>query len=275
MGIDLIFDAILKRIPASKLDLSDTNLRLFLFDARYVATRGVMCLVKVMNGVLRLPEGRAIMSYNLQKRFDLFECGVVNPDMVLTNALYPGQVGYFLSNMKTVKEAMVGDTFYLESTKRDLILPFPGYDPPQCMVFAGIYPEDPIDYEELEKALMKLCLRDGSVTMGFEASTALGSGFRCGFLGMLHLDVFRQMLEDEYDQVAIITQPSITYKCKVRNIPELITVNNPTQAPAEDTVEHWHESIVTANIISPNEYAKDIMALCDERRGQQVSVAYM
>jgi len=111
--------------------------------------------------------------------------------------------------------------------------------------------------------------------MGFEASTALGSGFRCGFLGMLHLDVFRQMLEDEYDQVAIITQPSITYKCKVRNIPELITVNNPTQAPAEDTVEHWHESIVTANIISPNEYAKDIMALCDERRGQQVSVAYM
>jgi GTP-binding protein LepA len=108
-----------------------------------------------------------------------------------TNQLKAGQVGYFLSNMKTVKEANVGDTFFPEKIERSQIDPFPGYDPPTCMVYAGIYPEDPSDYEELEKSLMKLCLMDGSVQMGYESSQALGSGFRCGFLGMLHLDVFR------------------------------------------------------------------------------------
>lgn len=115
----------------------------------------------------------------------------MQPKMTPTSILTIGQVGYFLSNMKSVADAHIGDTFYEERVSRENVFPFPGYEPPKSMVFAGIYPEDPDDYEELEKSLQKLCLTDGSVHFNYESSAALGSGFRCGFLGMLHLDVFR------------------------------------------------------------------------------------
>ena len=134
--------------------------------------------------------------------------GIVQPNLVPTGLLTEGQVGFFLSNMKSVKDARVGDTFYQEGTQ---VEPYPGYKAPQAVVFAGIYPEDPDDYEDLEKALTKLCLTDGSVEMSFESSAALGSGFRCGFLGMLHMDVFRQRLREEYSISAIVTQPSVSY----------------------------------------------------------------
>ena len=140
------------------------------------------------------------------------------------------------------------------------------------MVFAGIYAEDPDDYEELEKSLRKLCLTDGSVSLTYEQSAALGSGFRCGFLGMLHLDVFRQRLEDEYDLNSIITAPTVSYRCKVVNKSDLIIVDSPLEAPAPELVDYWEESILSSTIITPVEYAKAIKSLCEgEKRGVLIS----
>lgn len=178
-------------------------LKCFLFDARFVPERGgVACLIKVMSGELNNDNVKQMMSYHLRKRYEIYQVGIVQPNLVPTSILTQGMVGYFLSNMKSVSDAQVGDTFYIEGQK---IKPYPGYKSPQAVVFAGIYPEDPDDYEDLEKALTKLCLTDGSVEMQFESSAALGSGFRCGFLGMLHMDVFRQRLKDEHSISAIIT----------------------------------------------------------------------
>lgn len=144
------------------------------------------------------------------------------------------------------------------------------------MVFAGIYPEDPDDYEELEKSLQKLCLTDGSVHFNYESSAALGSGFRCGFLGMLHLDVFRQRLEDEHDMFSIITAPTVSYRCKLRGKDkEIVTVDNPLEAPLPELIDEWYEAIVQATIITPAEYMKGIKTLCDERRGTMVAQEFM
>ena len=173
--------------------------------------------------------------------------------------------------MKSVSDAHIGDTFYDEKITRDNVDPFPGYEPPKSMVFAGIYPEDPDDYEELEKSLQKLCLTDGSVHFSYESSAALGSGFRCGFLGMLHLDVFRQRLEDEHEMISIITAPTVSYRCKLRNTKEIKIVDNPLEAPATELIDTWYEEIVTATIITPAEYSKEIKNLCEERRGYMTS----
>lgn len=140
--------------------------------------------------------------------------------------------------MKSVSDAHIGDTFYDEKVNKSEIEAFPGYAMPQPMVFAGIYPEDPDDYEELEKSLQKLCLTDGSVTFNYESSAALGSGFRCGFLGMLHLDVFRQRLDDEHDMISIITAPTVSYRVRLRGKDkELKVVDNPLEAPGEEFVD--------------------------------------
>jgi GTP-binding protein LepA len=146
--------------------------------------------------------------------------------------------------MKSVSDAHIGDTFYEEKISREKVEAFPGYEHPKAMVFAGIYPEDPEEYEELEKSLKKLCLTDGSVSFNYESSAALGSGFRCGFLGMLHLDVFRQRLQDEHEMYAIITAPTVSYKCKVLHQPEIKVVDNPLESPAPELIEFWEEAIV-------------------------------
>lgn len=143
------------------------------------------------------------------------------------------------------------------------------------MVFAGIYPEDPEDYEELEKSLSKLCLTDGSVSFNYESSAALGSGFRCGFLGMLHLDVFRQRLQDEHDMYAIITAPTVSYKCKIRHKEGLKVVDNPLEAPGTENIEFWEESIMDATIITPTEFAKGVIELCTDKRGIMTKQEYL
>ena len=204
------------------------------------------------------------MSFHKMKRYEIYEVGVVQPELVPTGILETGQVGYFLSNMKSVSDAQIGDTFFQEGKK---IEPYPGYETPKAVVFAGIYPEVVDDYEELEKSLKKLCLTDGSVKLQYESSVALGSGFRCGFLGMLHMDVFRQRLQEEYDLAAIVTQPNVSYQCAVRNQEELLTIDNPGETPKAELIQYWKEAIVTATIITPRDYLKGIKKLCEERRG--------
>lgn len=178
--------------------------------------------------------------------------------------------------MKSVGDAHIGDTFFQEGKA---VEPFPGYDKPLQVVFAGIYPEDADDYEELEKALKKLCLTDASVQMNYESSAALGSGFRCGFLGMLHMDVFRQRLHEEFDLKAIVTTPNVSYYCKLRgNLSEedsMIRVDNPAEAPPEEKIAYWMEAIVKATIITPAEYLKSIKTLCEDRRGHCLKEDFM
>lgn len=199
----------------------EQDFKAFLFDARYVPNRGVACLIKIMGGQLDYQKLRLITSYHTGRRYDVYDVGVVQPEMKTSEVLPAGQVGYFLSNMKSVSEAKIGDTFFNDADiDKQSIEPFPGYDTPLSMVFSGIYPEDPEDFDDLDKALKRLQLSDGSVEISMESSAALGSGFRCGFLGMLHMDVFRQRLIDEHEISVIITTPSITYFAKNLNSEE-------------------------------------------------------
>ena len=177
--------------------------------------------------------------------------------------------------MKTVSEAHVGDTFYIEGTHKDMVEPLSGYASQKHMVFAGIYPEDPGDYEELEKALQKLCLTDGSVSVTYESSAALGSGFRCGFLGMLHMDVFRQRLADEHSVSSIITTPTVAYQCKLINSPDILYVENPLEGPKSELIKYWEEQITNTSIITPADYANSLKKLCEEKRGVQKRVDYI
>ena len=151
--------------------------RAFLFNADYVGDRGVQCMVQIIDGELDLSQNRSVYSYHKNRKYDMFEIGVVTPFPVPTGVLKTGQVGYFLSNMKEIKDAHIGDTFYIAG-EGDQIVPFPGYEPPQCMVFAGIYPENAASYENCEKAIRSLLLTDGSVSFQYESSNALGGGFR-------------------------------------------------------------------------------------------------
>lgn len=240
----------------------------FLFDAKFVPSRGVACLIKIMGGQnFDFTKMKHLTSYHTSKRYDIYEVGIVQPEMKKTDFLRQGQVGYFLSNMKSVSEANIGDTFFDDSVAKKEIEAFPGYETPQSMVFSGIYPEDPDDYEELEKSLRKLALTDGSVEINYESSAALGSGFRCGFLGMLHLDVFRQRLVDEYEIVPIITQPSITYYAQNLHKEDRFKVDNPADLERPELVKRWFEPISTCNIITPIDYVKNVKSLCHDRRG--------
>ena len=185
--------------------------RAFLFNADYISDRGVKLMVQIIDGEIDLARHRSIYSYHKNKKYDMFEIGLVTPSLAPTGLLRTGQVGYILSNMKSIKDAHIGDTFYLLGDRAD-IQPFPGYEPPQCMVYSGIYPEDATEYEACEKAINSLLLTDGSVSFQYENSNALGGGFRLGFLGMLHMDIFRQRLKDEHGVNVIITHPSVNYR---------------------------------------------------------------
>lgn len=216
-------------------------------------------MIQMIDGEIDLAKDRSINSYHKLKRYDMFEVGMVTPELAPTGVLKTGQVGYFLSNMKSIKDAHIGDTFYLSGT-RDSIEPFPGYEPPQCMVYSGIYPESAMDYEACEKAIQSLLLTDGSISFQYENSAALGGGFRLGFLGMLHLDIFRQRLKDEHGLDIIITHPSVNYRCHLRN-GDMVEVDNPNEAPDAGMIDYWEEAICDTTIMVPREYMEAISYL--------------
>lgn len=235
-------------------------------------------MVEVIDGELDLTKHRTICSYSShltggQEKYDMFEIGVVTPELIPTGYLKTGQVGYILSNMKSIKDAHIGDTFYIEGTRHE-ITPFPGYEPPQCMVFAGFYPEDATEYENCEKAINALLLTDGSVAFKYESSVALGGGFRLGFLGMLHLDVFRQRLKDEHNMTVIVTNPSVSYRCILKN-GTVLDIENPTDTPSGEFIQEWQEMYLETTIMTPREYYDNIHSLCTIKRGVQVSQEFM
>jgi elongation factor 4 len=269
LNIDNLFTSIIKRIPAPSGD-PEKPVKLLLFDARYMETRGVVLLVEVIDGVLK--KGDSLKSYHSDKKYDVFEVGLVQPILNVIGELRTGQVGYILTNMKEISDAKIGDTFYSNKIyNKELVTPLPGFEVGKCMVYAGVYPTDPADFDDLKRSIQKMQLSDASIKVDYEQSSALGSGFRIGFLGMLHLDVFVQRLEDEYDQQILITSPSVPYRCTLRNKQKLI-VENALSCPPKENIMNWEELYVFAYIITPKQFLGNITRLVIDRRGEELDL---
>jgi len=270
-GIDALLRAIVERIPPPSGETTG-RLKAFLFDSSYDRYRGVISLVSIQDGVLR--KGDRIASCHTRKKYEITELGIMHPEEVPTAQLLPGQVGYIACNMRQSSEAHIGDTLHRVG---DPVEPMPGFQPAKAMVFAGIYPVESNDFPKLEESIKRLTLTDRSVAVQRESSTALGQGYRLGFLGSLHMDVFRQRLEDEYDANIIVTAPTVPYKVVYRD--RTVMVSNPTDFPdVVDTSAHVRqvqEPIVKASIIVPEEYLGEMMDLCFEHRAEDVDHRYL
>lgn len=268
IGITDVLGAAIERIPAPK-GSSDEPLKALLFDSWFDEYRGVICLISLKNGVIK--KGDKIALAQMGNEYEVLEVGLMYPEQEPMDALYAGQVGYLITGMKTVKEARVGDTIY---HSRFPVAAFPGFRPAKPVVFAGIFPVDASDFELLNDAIEKLTLNDASLHVAKTTSPALGLGFRCGFLGLLHMDVFKQRLEQEYNVTAIATAPSVLYKVKLKN-GETVNVETPSDFPDPGQIEEIFEPIILATIIVPKLYLGNIMTLCEKKRGEQKEMKFM
>lgn len=269
IGIEGILQAVIERIPCPNADLTKP-LRALLFDSWYDDYRGVVCLIAINNGSLK--KGDVVTLHSNGATYEVLELGLMYPSETPMAALYAGQVGYLITGMKTVKEARVGDTIYHH---RKPVEALPGFKPAKPMVFAGIFPVDNEDFEPLRDAIDKLTLNDASVSVQKTSSPALGIGFRCGFLGLLHMDVYKQRLEQEYNLTVIATAPSVLYKIKLCYTGEIIDIDSPADFPDANKIEEIYEPIIHGTIIVPKEYLGNVLTLCEEKRGQQLEMNYI
>lgn len=268
LNIDTVFEAIIQRIKPP-VGTEDGPLKALLFDSWYDEYRGVICLIEVIDGCIK--KGDHITAAHTGHDYEVLDIGLMYPEPCIMPALYTGQVGYLIAGMKTVKEACIGDTFY--HTKQP-VKPLPGFKPAKPMVFAGIYPLDTSEFDQVRDAIEKLTLNDPSVHVEKESSIALGLGFRCGFLGLLHMDVFKQRLEQEYNVSIIVTSPTVLYKVLLTDGEEMV-IENPSKFPDQVKIEQVFEPVVKATIITPKDYLGNIMTLCQERRGEQKDMTYI
>jgi elongation factor 4 len=269
IGIHDILRAAIERLPAPKGDV-EKPLKALLFDSWFDEYRGVICLIAVQDGVIT--KGDIITLAQTNATYEVLELGLMYPEPTPLEALYPGQVGYLITGMRTVREARIGDTLH---EKRHPVVPFPGFKPAKPMVFAGIYPVDTSDFEFLRDAIEKLTLNDASVSVEKKSSTALGLGFRCGFLGLLHMDVFKQRLEQEYNIDVIATAPSVLYKITMEHSGEVLAIENPSDFPEPSQIREISEPFINATMILPKEYLGNIIKLCEEKRGVQTNLTYL
>ncbi len=269
VGIEAILQAIIERIPMPPAHPGEP-LRALLFDSWYNEYKGVVCLIAVVDGEIRT--GDMIQLAQSSAVYEVLELGIMYPNETPHDALFAGQVGYLITGMKTVREARVGDTVH---RFRQTITPFPGFKPAKPMVFAGIYPVDSTDFELLRDAIEKMLLNDASVTAERKSSAALGLGFRCGFLGLLHMDVFIQRLEQEYNLTVIATAPSVRYKVMIKHTHEERIVEQPSDFPDAQSIEAIFEPVIEATIVLPKICLGSIMQLCQERRGVQKKMVYI
>uniref|UniRef100_A0A6B0VEG3 Translation factor GUF1 homolog, mitochondrial n=1 Tax=Ixodes ricinus TaxID=34613 RepID=A0A6B0VEG3_IXORI len=267
-GVKELIEAIIDRIPSPKGD-ADAKFRGFLLDSWYDRYRGVIALLMAVDGTLRL--GDEIISHMTGTSYTVRDLGFLNPLETPTAMLCAGQAGYVVANMRSPKEAHVGDTL---SHKSADIKPLPKLEESKPMVFAGIYPEDQSQNNELRSAIDRLLLNDPSVQVSIESNPALGQGWRLGFLGLLHMDVFCQRLDQEFDAQVVVTAPSVSYKVKVhgaKNIKkyggEMVTVNNPLLLPDRSIIKEYYEPMAFGTIITPSTYLRDVTSLCVDRRG--------
>lgn len=269
IGIQELLGSIIDRIPAPQGNLQEP-LKALLFDSYFDVYRGVVCLIALQDGWIK--KGDKISLAQTGNSYEVLEVGIMYPNEYQTEALYPGQVGYLIAGMKTVREARVGDTVY---HTRKPVVPFPGFKPAKPMVFAGIYPIDTTDFELLRDAIEKLTLNDASVSVEKKSSPALGLGFRCGFLGLLHMDVFRQRLEQEYNLEVIVTAPSVLYKVKMAHTGQMVDLETPSDFPDAQNIDQIFEPMIYGTIIVPKEYLGNMIILCEEKRGKQTDLTYI
>lgn len=268
-GIPEILEAVIQRIPCPKGN-PDGPLKALIFDSNFDAYRGALSYVRVVDG--RVEKGDTIQMMSTGKKFEVIETGVFVPSPKLVDSLEAGMVGYLAASIKNVKDTRVGDT--ITNGLNPAVQPLPGYRHATPMVFCGLYPVETNDYEKLRDALEKLQLNDASLLYEPETSVALGFGFRCGFLGLLHMDIVQERLEREYDLTLIVTAPSVIYKVIQTNGEELM-VDNPVKLPPVQKIETILEPYVSASIMVPSDFVGAVMELCRDKRGAFITMEYM
>ncbi len=265
-----VMTAIIRDVPPPGGD-ADAPLQCLVFDSVYNSYLGVVVYIRVVEGTLKV--GDRIKMMNTGAQFDVVEVGVMDPfGLRKTGALSAGEVGYFTASIKNVSDTRVGDT--VTHVECPAEAPLPGFKKVQSMVYAGIYPADGARYNETKDALEKLQLNDAAFTFEPETSIALGFGFRCGFLGLLHMEIIEERLEREFNLDLITTAPSVIYKITKRN-GEVVYIDNPTNYPSPDEIETAAEPIVAASVITPTAYVGGIMDLCQDRRGTFIDMKYI
>ncbi|KAI3628359.1 GUF1 [Malassezia furfur] len=278
-GVDAVLHALVERtapLPGvdgkSLAQREPRGFRALVFDSWYDRYKGVIALVSIADGAVR--KGDTVVSHHTGKRYEVLDLGVNNPEPVSTPILRKGQVGWMITNMKETDEANIGDTFYRAGEKVEAL---PGFRPALPTVFAGIFPTDKSDFLKLEDAIQRLAINDRSISMQRESMTALGQGYRLGFLGTLHLDVFRQRLEDEYGHEILVTTPTVPFRITYRDGTQVLC-SNPVDFPDESIrkthVALMEEPFVIGSLVCPEEYTGAMMELCAEHRGEQVDVEF-
>jgi len=269
IGVDEILEAIVHQVPPPQ-DTMDKPLRALIFDSYYDSYRGVVVYFRVMDGTLK--KGDTVRLMASQKEYEVDELGVLSPTQVPVDALHAGEVGYFSAAIKAVEDARVGDTMTL--LKQPAETPLPGYVEAKPMVFCGLFPTDSDQYEDLRDALEKLRLNDAALQYEPETSSAMGFGFRCGFLGLLHMEIVQERLEREYDLDLITTAPSVVYQVTLLD-GSVIEVDNPSTLPDPQARESIAEPYVRVEMLTPEEYVGSLMELCQSRRGEFKDMKYL
>ena len=268
LGIPDVLEAIVTRLPAPKGD-RDAPLKAMLVDSWYDSYLGVVVMIRVIDGVIRKGDRIRMMQTNAVYGVD--KLAVLKPQMVDIAELGPGEIGIWTGSIKQVRDTRVGDT--ITSEKKGCEKPLPGFKPAQPVVFCGLFPVDANDFDALRDAIEKLQLNDASFSSEMETSAALGFGFRCGFLGLLHLEVIRDRLEREYDLDLITTAPSVVFHLHMKD-GEVRDLHNPADMPDLTLVNHIDEPRIKATILVPDEYLGDVLKLCQDRRGIQLDLSY-
>ncbi|MDV4146497.1 MULTISPECIES: translation elongation factor 4 [Shimia] len=268
IGIEDTLEAIVARLPAPEGE-RDAPLKAMLVDSWYDAYLGVVVLVRIMDGVLK--KGDQIRMMQTGARYGVDRIGVFRPAMTTVDELGPGEIGFLTASIKQVRDTKVGDT--ITTDKKGCETPLPGFKPSVPVVFCGLFPVDSAEFEDLRSAIEKLALNDASFSYEMETSAALGFGFRCGFLGLLHLEVIRDRIEREYDIELITTAPSVVYHIYMKD-GEMLELHNPADMPDPSTIDHLEEPRIKATIMVPDEFLGDVLKLCQDRRGIQLDLTY-
>ena len=270
LGVDNILEAIIEKIPAPK-GQDNAPLEAMIFDSVFNPFRGIIAYFRVFNGVIK--KGQQVKFFNTGKTYDADEIGVLKMDLDPKKELASGDVGYIISGIKKANEVKVGDTITTMTNPCESAIR--GFEDVKPMVFAGIYPVDTEDYEELRTSMEKLQLNDASLVFEPESSAALGFGFRCGFLGMLHMEIIQERLEREFNMTVITTVPNVSYRIYMKKDLEEIIVNNPSELPEPSKIDWIEEPYIKAQVITKSEFVGAVMNLCIEKRGELTNQVYL
>ena len=270
LGMENVLEAIVTKLPSPSHGDADAPLKALLVDSWYDTYLGVVVLVRIVDG--RLKKGQAIRMMGTDVKYAVDRVGVISPKLVEVDSLGPGEIGFITASIKEVADTRVGDT--ITEDKRQTTEALPGFKPAQPVVFCGLFPVDAADFEDLRSAVGKLRLNDASFSFEMESSAALGFGFRCGFLGLLHLEIIQERLEREFDLDLIATAPSVVYMLKLQDGSEL-QLHNPADMPDVMKIDEILEPWIKATILTPDEYLGPILKLCQDRRGVQTNLTYV